>query len=276
MAKFHNTVAEVVANLTANCKADKRKLGFSAISLVIATIVLLTATFSWYSIAGGTADSGMMTVKAGNGLVLNGGLGSSTLKIDENAMLSPASSVDGYNLYLPADGSFPVTADGSTEMKTENMVFRRANAGDKNTNYIQVDFTLASETETSSVCLGTDSYIKITDSNGAEVDNSAIRISAISGLATDPVVLNPTANARTVNAVSDISVFTGKHSTSRQQISTPMKTGEAQPIITLNKGETTRISLIIWLEGTDSACQGSISGKDLDISLDLISVPVTS
>ena len=266
MAKFHNSVAEAVAALTANGKADRRKLGFSAISLVIATIVLITATFSWYSIAGGTADSGVMTVNAGNGLVLNGGLGGSNLKIEENVILSPASSVDGYNLYFPSDGSFPV----DSEMKTENMVFRRANAGDKNTNYIQVDFTLASELATSTVCIGEDSYIKITDSSGNEVDNSAIRISAISGLAFNPVVLNPTASTRETKAVSDISIFTGKYSGYKTVTSQPMNVN--QELITLDKGETTKISLIIWLEGTDTACQNTISGKNLDINLNLVAI----
>lgn len=271
MEKLFRSVVIKVAELTSKYKSDRKNLSISIISLFVTTAVLITATFCWYSIAGGITDSGKITVNAGNGLILNGNAGSSTVRISNDVVLTPASSVDGYNLYLPSDGNF-YTADGNTKvMNTKDMIFRRANAGDKNSHYIQVDFTVESQSESANIYLNQNSSVVIKDSTGTTVDNSAIRIAVISGLAETPVVVNPTDKDITVDAVSDISYFTGKFASSKVQKSLGMKK-ESQQIISLEKGKTSKISLIIWLEGTDSTCtETSLPGSSLDITLNLSS-----
>lgn len=275
MEKLFKSAVIKIAELTSNHKSDKKNLGLSVVSLFVATAVLVTATLCWYSMVGGTADSGKITVNAGNGLTLNGSAGSSTVRISNDVVLTPASSVDGYNLYLPSDGNFYTVSGNTKVMNTENMIFRRANAGDKNSHYIQVDFTVEAQAADTDIYLNENSSVVIQDSNGTTLDNSAIRIAVISGLAETPVIVNPTDEDITVEAVSDISYFTGVFAKAENQKSLGMKK-ESQNIISLEKGKTSNISLIIWLEGTDSACtETSLPGSSLDITLNLSSSLVT-
>lgn len=257
MERFFKSIVECFSSMNKNL-TNRRNLQLSVISLFLAVFVLVASCVCWYSLSS-TTDSGRMTVNAGNGLVLNGGVGKSTLTISDEVTLMPASSVDGYNLYFPSDGYF--------SDKTEEIIYRRANAGDKNKTFVQMDFRLASEVdEDVSVYLGENSKIAVTGSNSPSV--SALRVAVISGLAEKPVILNATNAERTVPAVADISRFTGAFSGTIVQSSASMSS-YSSPIINLKKGETSNISVIIWLEGADSNCTESLEGSKLDVQIDL-------
>jgi len=254
MERFFCAIAECF-NFANKTVTNRRNLRLSVVSLLLAVLVLVVSCSCWYSLSS-TTDSGRMSVNAGNGLVLNGGVGQSTMLISDKVKLLPASTVDGYNLYFPSDGYF--------SKDTEEIVFRRANAGDKNKTFLQVDFTLASEMDSADVFLGEGSQITVTGSK-----SQAVRLAVITGLAENPVILNPTSGERTVSAVSDISRFTGAYSASKLQNSYPVANYRTQPLISLKKGETSNISLIIWVEGTDTNCVNDISGEKINIKLEL-------
>ena len=109
-------------------KKSLRRLAISVVSLTIAIVAFTTATFSWFTAGHAELNVLNFELDCGKGLRVND-TGTSTLQfsqVDKN--LIPASSVDGRNLYFPADGS-----DFSST--TSQMTFRSANVGDKNSNY---------------------------------------------------------------------------------------------------------------------------------------------
>ena len=104
------------------------------------------------------ADEGLRMEYGGNKLL------SEPIQIHSVAnKLSECSSVDGRDIFFPTSdfaGEKALTSD----LETEDLIFRCAGANDKNTNYISVDFTLTSDSSTG-VWISNESYI----SGGASV-----------------------------------------------------------------------------------------------------------
>ena len=90
-----------LANATKNCKANKKQLILSSVSLFMAVIILVATTFCWFCLQ--EADTtGTFNVDAGNGLRLNYNNDySSVVEIKEKMAFKPLSSVFGQNLYFP-------------------------------------------------------------------------------------------------------------------------------------------------------------------------------
>ena len=106
--------------------------------MILALVLLTSMSFSWFSIKTSDFEANNFTLDCGKGLRVNDSGTSQLSFAQEDNYLIPASSVNGRNLFFPADGS-----DFSNV--TENMTFRSANVGDKNVNYIQIDFTLTAQ-----------------------------------------------------------------------------------------------------------------------------------
>ncbi|MBR2108824.1 MAG: hypothetical protein IJ932_02600 [Ruminococcus sp.] len=264
MDRKHNGFVAVVSKWISDCKSDRPKLLKSVVSLVLASVILVTCTLCWYCLktAEITADNFML--EAGKGLRVND-TGTSQFNYNENEYkLTPASSVDGRNLFFPTDGT-----DFSNV--TKDMTFRSANAGDKNVNFIQIDFDVTAQTNLTSIYIDPDKtslevYDKANDpnANNASAQQAAPLRMAIwasapengTGHAMTPVVFN--SQAKTVNtaAVSEVDRGSGAYISNGPQVAHQFSDYAigGTPITTLSAGKKTYFSIIIWLEGCDPKC----------------------
>lgn len=240
-----------------------KQLSLSVISLILAAMVLVSATYCWYALANGQATGNNVKLTVGNGLRVND-LGDTSQKFKDDSFLLPASSVDGRNLFFPTDGT-----DFSSE--TPKMSFRSANAGDRNYDYVQLDFNLTAEANYTSIYLDKTTSLKIEVPDGLSGDalsayeaqaaqaEKAIRAAIYYDKMDKPVVFTSQMNPVSVDAVKDIDRTTGRFLESGTQVAVPFKDyfyGKKQ-LAMLNQGETRPFSLLIWLEGTDQNCTGA-------------------
>lgn len=259
MGKNRNSIIQRVSKAVATRKTSKKQLSLSIVSLILALLILISATYCWYALAKGIGTADHFNLTVGNGLRVND-LGDTSQKFKDDSVLLPASSVDGRNLFFPTDGT-----DFSTE--TSKMTFRSANAGDRNYDYVQLDFNLTAEANYTSIYLDKSTSLKIEVPDDATEDYKAAAAKAEKALRTaiyyegmdKPVVFTSQMNPSSVDAVKDIDRTTGRFLESGKQVAVPFKDysyGKNQ-LAMLNQGETRPFSLIIWIEGTDSNCTSS-------------------
>lgn len=251
MGKWQRAIVDFFNN-THSRKASKKKLLLSIVSLIFAAVILATSTFCWYMITKARGDSGDIKLEAGKGLRVND-VDTNFQDIADNSYLIPASSVDGRNLYFPADGT-------DFSKKTEEMTFRSANVGDMNKNYVQINFNLSAEADNTSIYIDEENTnISIAGSQNAKnAIRSAVYYEGIEN--NKPIVFSTLNKSQRVNAVDEVDRVTGKFIDSAYQTAVPFKEykyGKKQ-IASLNQGETRRFSLLIWLEGTDSSCTNEL------------------
>ena len=251
-------------------KRGEKKLTLSIVSLFLAVTLVFTVTYCWYALAKGSGNTGAMTLSVGNGLRVND-LGDTDQKFKDDSVLLPASSVDGRNLFFPTDGT-----DFSNE--TSKMTFRSANAGDRNYDYVQLDFNLTAEANYTSIYLDKSTSLKIEVPDDASAAYREAAAKAEKALRTaiyyegmeKPVVFTSQMNPCSVDAVKDIDRTTGRFLESSTQVAVPFKDysyGKNQ-LAMLNQGETRPFSLIIWLEGTDPNCtSAAVMLKQLVLNL---------
>ena len=244
----------------------------SLISLILALILLTTMTFSWFSVKTSNLLANNFTLDCGKGLRVNdsGTSQLSFMQIEKN--LIPASSVDGRNLFFPTDGT-----DFSNI--TQNMTFRSANVGDKNQNYIQIDFSLTAQQNHTALYINTDkTSIKVRNTNpqteysttqAAALRSALWSSTAENGVPNTPIVFNPTSNTVYTTAVADVDRATGSFLAGGPQVAHSFSEYSfgGTPVATLSANVETKFSYIIWLEGTDPKCTDRVIGKDIQIEL---------
>ena len=261
MGKFRSRFSAVVSSAVASRKTNKKQLALSIISLILAAVVLTTGTYCWFALSKSKGEGKNINLVVGNGLRVND-LGEASQKFNDKSYLQPASSVDGRNLFFPTDGT-----DFSKE--TALMTFRSANAGDRNYNYVQLDFNLTAEANYTSIYLDKSTSLKIevpeqsafasledyeAYKTKAEKAEKALRMAIYYDGMEKPVVFTSQMNPWPLNAVKDIDRTTGRFLESANQVAYPFKdyTYGKNQLAVLNQGETRPFSLIIWLEGTDT------------------------
>ncbi len=272
MGKVKSIFKNRIADAIDNTHITRKKLCLSIVSLVLATTVLISATYCWFAIKRSDGYANNISLITGNGLRVND-LDDTMKSISDNSYLLPASSYDGRNLFFPADGN-----DFSTT--TSDMTFRSANAGDRNYDYVQMDFNLTAEADYTSIYLDRSTSLKIEYENDATNDykaacekaQKAIRAAIYYEGMTTPIVFNAQNNPSSVSAVKEIDRTTGRFIESGKQVAVPFKDysyGKRQ-LAMLNQGETKPFSLIIWLEGTDDNCVSDyVMLKQLSLNLKL-------
>ena len=270
MGKFRDKLVKNVSKAVESHKTSKKQLSLSIVSLILALLILISATYCWYALAKGVGKADNVNLTAGNGLRVND-LGDTTQKFKDDSVLLPASSVDGRNLFFPTDGT-----DFSTE--TSKMTFRSANAGDRNYDYVQLDFNLTAEANYTSIYLDKSTSLKIevpddasqSYKDAAAKAEKALRMAIYYEEMDKPAVFNSQMNPNYVDAVKDIDRTTGRFLESSNQVAVPFKDysyGKNQ-LAMLNQGETRPFSLIIWLEGTDANCtSANVMLKQLVLNL---------
>lgn len=273
-------------------RSNKRQVIMSVVSLILATLVLMSATYSWFIVHQSVGYTDQIKLDTGKGLRVND-LENTLENISDKSFLLPASSLDGRNLFFAADGSeFRSTS-------TEKLTYRNANVGDKNVNYVQVDFQLTAEANNTGVYLDTtapeenngiprthlyftgwknDEEAKANGWNSAEEAieySKALRVALFYEGMDDnkPIVFSSQNQTVTTDAVTEIDRTSGEYLDSERQIAYSFKDyayGKKQ-IITMNQAETRNFSLILWLEGTDEkhCISEKVIGKKIDFSFAL-------
>ncbi|MGN1111962.1 MAG: starch-binding protein, partial [Acutalibacteraceae bacterium] len=204
----------------------------------------------------GRLDDVASTVTAGDGIIftdLSGSVISSLPLYAEN--LTECSSLDGRNFFFPTSDS----VNNSTESK---MRYRAGTDADKNNKYISVDFNII----TSSMAK---LYIDDTSSISCKNDSvrKALRVSLNFNDGTAPVLLcgldgykRDNTNFQPVTSITDDGVAsTGVITAGSITDYTVNGTGVLK---NLKAGESKRVTLNIWLEGTDEACKSDTITDD--------------
>lgn len=267
--RFRKALREVKGYVVSDKKILRRVL-LSLISLAIVISLFVTSSFSWFSVIVSTVEADNFKLDCGKGLRVNDS-GTSQMQFSQvDKWLIPASSVDGRNLYFPTDGS-----DFSDI--TAMMTFRSANAGDKNQNYIQIDFSLTAQQNHTALYINEEkTSIKVRSGNedwsgsqAAALRSALWSSTAESGVPNTPIVFNPTNSVLRTAAVADVDRSTGAFIASGRQVAHPFSDYSfgGTPVATLSKGVETKFSYIIWLEGTDPKCNNNILNKNIQVNL---------
>lgn len=273
MKKINSDIRFLAAQSLKRRKASKRQFYFSIISLFIACAIFITGTVSWFTISTAKLDAGTFTLECGKGLRVNDS-GESDFQLNNvQKYILPASSVDGRNLFFPTDGT-----DFSSV--TDEITYRSSNVGDKNQNYVQIDFTLTAQENNTALYINdevTEMWIEDPDTHAKSSTLAApLRLAIWSATEEDnsgpitPIVFNPTSKTYTTAAVSSVDSSSGKLLNTGRQVShtfTDYAYG-GDPVAILSKGVETKLSIVIWLEGADPKCTyDKVNLKDIGLNI---------
>lgn len=271
-----------------------KKLSASYISLFLVFLLLITTTVSWFTRQDtASVDSDTFKLNASSGLRVNEGEDlENHIKLD-NLMLSEASSVDGRNMFFPAEGNF--------SSQTSDMKFREGNVGDKNVLYAHKDFTLQGDSSITYVYVKSymikvkrkvdgqsepveevfDGSLKMKyDENNSRLpvgqifsEECPVRIAFIQDSSTEPKVIDPRALVDQYTINYDAVAATDSYGNPVTQ-STNVKSfsdyyyGTGKPLFTLENGIPVTASMVVWLEGTSSALE-QYRGQEISVDIEL-------
>lgn len=284
------TAVSKAQNMFCDRRLCSKRLTTSYVSLFLVFLLIITATISWFTVSDtASVDSDAFMMEAASGLRVNDGEElKNHIRLD-NMILAEASSVDGRNMFFPAEGNF--------SNKTEEMKFREGNVGDKNVLYTHKDFTLKGDSGITYVYIksykvsvkrreGTeivdevfDGSTKITyNENGVPIsqENHAecpIRMSFISDSSKEPVVLDPSALVTQYVKKYDAVYSTDENGVAYTQISdgysfSDYYFGTGRPLFTLKGTEPVSASMVVWLEGTSEVVD-QYAGQPISVDIEL-------
>lgn len=243
-----------------------KKPFIAALALLEVIVLLCTASFAWIEGSkSGEVNDNTSTISAGSGLVFIGeNINSGVITLDNSIKLEDCSSADGRNFFFPTVGNIGKTS-------TADMVFRKGTDSDVNNGYISVDFAAyaANGSENNIYISNTSS---VTSDNGGNLD--AMRIAVNFNDGSQPVLLCPGREkpgyTQDVSAVTSINENgDAETSLSRAQSFSTYWYG-ASPLTSIKGGESKKITVTIWLEGTDENCTSencSLKNYNIDLTL---------
>ena len=242
---------------------NKKQILISISALILVLVMGVSFTYSW--IEGG--NKGYVN---GNEIQINSDSSLTMIQDNKNVSsiviptckLQEVSSADGKNFFFPM-------AD-NTSSTTKDMTFREGIPADVNTKYVTLDFDLVANDSAADVYLGSGTIIQCSNK---DVTN-ALRMSFFTNDGTELKVFKPTQMPGVDMSYAPITSIT--------EVGAPTTTtthtdaygdyyfkgeGSSTPLFELKKGETKKITLAIWLEGT--VFEGnSIADTDLSIYID--------
>lgn len=263
------------SNFKSNYSKDFKSFIRSIVALLMAVMLVLGSTFAW--IEGSKkakANGNECTVSAGAGLQFLGtGVKNGVLTLDNSTTLEDCSSVDGRNFFIPTSGSIRSADANPDESNLSNLVFRSGLDVDSNSKYITKDFIVSSMESSSTpgktpIYIGSGSSFTCSDAARAK----AFRISINFNDGTKPILICPgltyATESRSHNAVQTISAE-GKATAASGITADPMSKyyyGQT-PVYELPNGESRRVTVTIWLEGTDTDCTSDLAGDTINMNL---------
>lgn len=242
---------------------ENKKIAISVIALLEAILIFSAATFSWIEGSkNGSVKDENSTVSAGTGLLFTD-LNGNTINnlILDKVELEDCSSIDGRNFFFP-------TTETEVSANTQNMVFRAGTDNDKNAKYISKDFNIQAFTTAD---------IYIDDTSTVTCDNAeilkALRISLNFNDGTNPVILCPGSvigYPREYNPVKSINDNgTATYNGTTKAYSFANYSYNSGSITKISANETKRVTVSVWLEGSDDNCSSANVPKD-SFSINLI------
>lgn len=243
--------------------SNRKQLLISISALILVLVMGVSFTYSW--IEGG--NKGYVN---GNEIQINSSSSLIMIKDNKNVSsiviptceLQEVSSADGKNFFFPM-------AD-NTSSTTNNMTFREGISADANTKYVSLDFDLVAGDSATDVYLGAGTIIQC--SNKAVADS--LRMAFFSNDGEDLFVFKPTQmpniNNMTyapITAISNVGSATRTTTYTKAYGDFYFKGEGSTPLFELSKGETKRMTLAIWLEGTEFS-GNTIADTDLSIYID--------
>lgn len=265
------------SNFKSNYSKDFKSFIRSILALLMAVMLVLGSTFAW--IEGSKkaeANGNECTVSAGAGLQFLGtGVENGVLTLDNSTTLEDCSSVDGRNIFFPTTGSIQANTPG-TVASTSGLIFRSAVESDKNVKYLTKDFiikSLESKSTSGSSDLATKIYIDSASSfTGSEgIDLKPFRISLNFNDGTSPKVICPGLSKDTEESsyspVGSISGNGDPETTNAVAKQQGYYYYGKTPVYQLPHGESRRVTVTVWLEGSDEACSTAVAAKNLDMNL---------
>lgn len=265
-------------NKDATVRKDVKSFLRSLAVLILAVMVVFGTTFAW--IEGGkttTANGQNCTVEAGAGLQFIGmsdtDIDAGVLKMPTGITFEDCSSVDGRNFFIPTSGSIRSADANPDESNLSNLVFRSGLDVDSNSKYITKDFIVSSMESSSTpgktpIYIGSGSSFTCSDAARAK----AFRLSINFNDGTKPILICPgltyATESRSHNAVQTISAA-GSATVASGITADPMAKyyyGQ-KPVYELPNGESRRVTVTIWLEGTDNDCTSDLAEKTINLNL---------
>ena len=288
--KIKSVISKISASYSCRRISSKR-ISTSYISLFLVLLLLTTTTVSWFTITDSAkVNSETFTMESSSGLRVNDGEDlKNHIRLD-NMVLAEASSVDGRNVFFPAEGNF--------SNKTSEMKFREGNVGDKNVLYTHKDFTLKGDSGITYVYIKSysikvnriengkpvqevfDGSTKITyNDNGVPISQEShaecpVRMSFISDSSKAPVVLDPSALVTEYVKNYDAVYTTDDNGTAYTKQTngysfSDFYFGTGKPLFTLMGTTPINASMVVWLEGTsDVVDQYANQSISVDIELE--------
>lgn len=262
-------------NLKAAYRSDFKSFLRSIVALLLVVMLVFCSTYAWIEGAKNAEAKGEeCTVIAGSGVKFIGpdATNPTSVSLPNKTTLSDCSSVDGRNIFIPTTGSIRKSSETTS---TSNLKFRNAVEEDKNNKFLTAEFSIKSlENKSDDTSKTTPIYIDSSSSfTCASGSSLPFRVSLNFNDGSDPVVLcpglskpNETRGFEPVNAI-DESTGAG---TDTSAIAYPMSYYFYQqtPVYSLPYGETRKVTVTLWLEGTDADCDvDNVSGKSIDMSL---------
>ncbi|MDP4120330.1 MAG: hypothetical protein Q8876_04635 [Bacillota bacterium] len=259
-------------------KINIKSIFISVIALILMIFLVTGSSFSWLqaqpNVQLNTGSNLILDASAGLNMDYNGSYSGSTVKLSD-LTFAEASSIDGRNMFFPTVGSgitSPTSASG-TNTSTNLLKFREACAGDINTRYAVCDLTMSCSLGATDVWFDSSSNCYY---GGTTTTASPMRIAIYTNDGSNPIVFDPDAlagNPKTVSAVSSISNTDGTPTTATQTANAfstyepTSQSGTGTALFHLSKGEQKKVSVIVWLEGTDSSCVDTNVGKSIDLNI---------
>lgn len=240
-----------------------KQILMSISALILVLVMGVSFTFSW--IEGGNkgyVNGNQIQINSDSSLtMIQDGKNISSITIP-TCKLHEVSSADGKNFFFPM-------AD-NTSNETAEMSFREGIPADVNTKYVSLDFDLVAGDSATDVYLGAGTIIQCSNK---DVTN-ALRMSFFSNDGSDLLVFKPTqmpnVNNMTyapITAITNVGSATTTTTTTKGYGDFYFKGENSVPIFKLKKGETKKITLAIWLEGTEFN-GNTIADTDLSIYID--------
>ena len=249
------------------------------IALLVAVMLVFGSTFAWIegSKNAGTAGD-ECTVTAGAGLQFlsfnsDDITGDNVLTLPNNVKYTDCSSVDGRNFYFPTTGSISTTTPPTSS--TNNLVFRKGVEADQNSKYLTKDFIIKSleaegTTGSTSIYIGSASSFSVTGATNNTALPFRISLNFNDGSAPIlfcPGVVKPLPVSESATAVSSINETGAAATQSSEAVSIANYYYGQTPVFKLPYGESRRVTVSVWLEGTDANCTGGLAGATISMNL---------
>lgn len=269
-------------NINSNYRRDIKSFLRSIVALLMAVMLIFGSTFAWIEGSKKAETNGNeCTVSAGAGLqfigIKNDDIDKGVLTLGGTSNLQDCSSVDGRNIFFPTTGSIRPATD--TASITDNIKFRSSVQSDvTDKKYITKEFiikSLESGSDAPDTPVGsTKIYI---DSSTIFTGNAdflkALRVSLNFNDGSAPIVICPGLTYDTeTRPYSPVASIGDDGSATNIANMSALQHGHyyygKTPVYKLPLGESRRVTLTVWLEGTDDNCTTDFAAnKEFNMNL---------